>query len=408
MLLDPSNATTPVGWYSEPSYRGTYSLLSSCVSTLLICVLSAVHLDVPAEHHSRLHKWAKKAKWVAVGVFAPEWLTMTAYLEWQNARGLVLEANSRRRHHWDLIHGFYASTGGFCLQTSQGTLATLTAQGVSYLIDKDPDSIPDISSKEVRDKSKHDSLAKCLALIQVLWFSAECLTRLAQNLPVSLLELNTFVHTLFALITYTLWWKKPFNVDVPTTLPMPRNSDVLATLLAGQDPSRVSSKYLQKEGTSKPFLVRLKWYHLFRGTADPFHLGQSDPIQCRLRVMISSFFGALYGALHISAWYYPFPTQVECVIWRVSVSCIVVCGLIVSLSQALAILHRGHNTKDSTWMSRLVAIKLVVVNFAAAYSILISCFARFFIVMESFRSVWFLPAAAYVLPEWSRYMPHFD
>lgn len=93
MLLDPSNATTPVGWYPEPSFRGTYSLLSSCVSTLLICVLSAVHLDVPAVHHNRLHKWAKKAKWVAVGVFAPEWLTMTAYLEWQNARGLASKAN---------------------------------------------------------------------------------------------------------------------------------------------------------------------------------------------------------------------------------------------------------------------------------------------------------------------------
>lgn len=93
MFLDPSNATTPVGWYPEPSFRGTYSLLSSCVSTLLICVLSAVHLDVPAVHHNRLHKWAKKAKWVAVGVFAPEWLTMTAYLEWQNARGLASKAN---------------------------------------------------------------------------------------------------------------------------------------------------------------------------------------------------------------------------------------------------------------------------------------------------------------------------
>lgn len=363
-----------------------------------------------------LSKSAEKSRFSIATHHAPD-STGVRYSPRSHPYGITKEASANlifsqsvqgRRHHWDLIHGFYASTGGFCLQTSQGTLATLTAQGVSYLIDKDPDSIPDISSKEVRDKSKHDSLAKCLALIQVLWFSAECLTRLAQNLPVSLLELNTFVHTLFALITYTLWWKKPFNVDVPTALPMPRNSDVLATLLAGQDPSRVSSKYLQKEGTSKPFLVRLKWYHLFRGTADPFHLGQSDPIQCRLRVMISSFFGALYGALHISAWYYPFPTQVECVIWRVSVSCIVVCGLIVSLSQALAILHRGHNTKDSTWMSRLVAIKLVVVNFAAAYSILISCFARFFIVMESFRSVWFLPAASYVLPEWSRYMPHFD
>lgn len=376
------------------------------INRLVILILADEHNLSKAAEKSRFSISTYHASG-STGVRYPT-LSYTCPIRREASSNLVFSQSLQgRRHRWELIHGFYASTGGFCLQTSENTVATLTAQGVGYLIKEAPDSIPDISSKEVRDKSKHDSLAKCLALIQVLWFSAECLTRLAQDLPVSLLELNTFVHTLFALITYMLWWKKPFNVDVPTTIPKPDDSHV-AMLLEGHDPGSESSQYLRREGISKPFLVRLKWCHLFCGTANPFHVDQSDPIQCHLRVMISSFFGALYGVLHISAWYYSFPTQVECVMWRVSVSCIVVCGLIVSLSQALAILRVGHKTRDSTRMRRLVAIKLMVVNFAAAYSILISCFARFFIVMESFRSVWFMPAAAYALPEWSRYMPHFD
>lgn len=93
MLLNPTNDTIPIEWYPEPSFRGTYSLLWSCVSTLLLCVLSAVHLDVPSVHHSTLRKWATKLKWVAVGIFAPEWLSMTAWTEWRNARVMVRKAN---------------------------------------------------------------------------------------------------------------------------------------------------------------------------------------------------------------------------------------------------------------------------------------------------------------------------
>ena len=37
----------------------------------------------------------------------------------------------------------------------------------------------------------------------------------AQPIPISLLELNTFGHAVCALFIYLLWWEKPFEVDIP-------------------------------------------------------------------------------------------------------------------------------------------------------------------------------------------------
>ena len=37
-----------------------------------------------------------------------------------------------------------------------------------------------------------------------------------QQMPISLLELNTFGHAVLALLIYVLWWEKPFDVDHPS------------------------------------------------------------------------------------------------------------------------------------------------------------------------------------------------
>ena len=44
----------------------------------------------------------------------------------------------------------------------------------------------------------------------------QCISRLAQGLSISLLELNTFAHALCALLIYGLWWEKPLDVEEPT------------------------------------------------------------------------------------------------------------------------------------------------------------------------------------------------
>ena len=44
---------------------------------------------------------------------------------------------------------------------------------------------------------------------------------MAQHIPVSLLELNTFGHAICALLIYLIWWEKPFEVDYPNVIESP-------------------------------------------------------------------------------------------------------------------------------------------------------------------------------------------
>ncbi|KAF3935013.1 hypothetical protein ABW20_dc0102631 [Dactylellina cionopaga] len=78
--------------------------------------------------------------------------------------------------------------------------------------------LPDIDPDDIKDKSKADSLAKVLVFIQAGWFLVQTIARLVQQLPVSLLEVNTLGHVLCALIVYLLWWHKPREVGEPTVL----------------------------------------------------------------------------------------------------------------------------------------------------------------------------------------------
>ncbi|KAI4115615.1 MAG: hypothetical protein LQ345_003831 [Seirophora villosa] len=58
-----------------------------------------------------------------------------------------------------------------------------------------------LTKEDIESKSKANGLAK-----------------VAQRIPISLLELNTFGHAVCALLIYLVWWEKPFEVDHPTIL----------------------------------------------------------------------------------------------------------------------------------------------------------------------------------------------
>ncbi|KAL9594735.1 MAG: hypothetical protein Q9179_005262 [Wetmoreana sp. 5 TL-2023] len=78
--------------------------------------------------------------------------------------------------------------------------------------------VPFLSEEEIWDKSKANGLAKAIVCIQAAWFCTQCITRLGQGMPVSLLELNTFAHAICALLVYVLWWNKPLDVHEPTVI----------------------------------------------------------------------------------------------------------------------------------------------------------------------------------------------
>ena len=90
---DPADATYNdsalyVGYVSGPSGRGTLSLVVSCMSTLIICVWTALHLNVPPPKNNMRQKLLRFVRCVLTGVCFPELVFCTAWFQWHSARQL--------------------------------------------------------------------------------------------------------------------------------------------------------------------------------------------------------------------------------------------------------------------------------------------------------------------------------
>ncbi|KZV87470.1 hypothetical protein EXIGLDRAFT_620578, partial [Exidia glandulosa HHB12029] len=211
---------------SDSDTRGTYDILSLCVSTLAICVWSAVHMDIPT-NKTFWNVHVKRIAWLAVGLILPEMLVITALGQLMHARSIAIDdGKPLRTHPWTLTHGFYAAMGGFVIETSPGepflpfptTRVVLRPGGLHYLMQHAPYLIPDLSADDIADRSKAGAFTKAILCFQILAFCVGTAARLSQRLPLSLLEVTTLAHCLCALIAYGLWWRKPHDIGEPTVI----------------------------------------------------------------------------------------------------------------------------------------------------------------------------------------------
>ncbi|RDX40479.1 hypothetical protein OH76DRAFT_335865 [Lentinus brumalis] len=272
-----------VSWRAEPDFRGTFTIFTSCMSTLSICIWSALHVDIQ-KGRSKPIQYLAKGGWLIVGLLCPELLLFNAFHQLKQAirltrdgqRMLYLDGgatqprsrimqvledwlvggkpsatsaplldaesikrtevgfeNIVRKHPWTLAHGFYAAMGGFVLKDpyvdrsddhylpSWQLNGVITPDGVRFLMQHAPSLIPDLALDDILDRSKADGLAKTLLVWQVLWFLLTCINRLVQGLPLCLLEISTIAHALCSLLTYALWWYKPKDVSHPTAILAP-------------------------------------------------------------------------------------------------------------------------------------------------------------------------------------------
>lgn len=77
---------------ASPELRGTLTILWSCVITLIACIYTALHQNVPGET-GRLRALATKGKWVLIGLLAPEVVLYLACSQFLEARRLANELN---------------------------------------------------------------------------------------------------------------------------------------------------------------------------------------------------------------------------------------------------------------------------------------------------------------------------
>lgn len=103
-----SNST--ISWKSDPDFRGTFNILSTCFSTLLICVWSAVHDDI-AKGKQGYRAIFRKIGWLIIGLLAPELLLYVSFSQYITAGRILREADrafgtssppSSRRSWWSI------------------------------------------------------------------------------------------------------------------------------------------------------------------------------------------------------------------------------------------------------------------------------------------------------------------
>lgn len=107
-----ANATTPheyVGWRGEPAGRGTWSILSTCLITLTLCVWTVVHLNLPGKKgggaFGTVGTLFYKPRWVLMGILVPEVVVYIAWSQWLSAKSLQREIEAERnRVSHDLRH----------------------------------------------------------------------------------------------------------------------------------------------------------------------------------------------------------------------------------------------------------------------------------------------------------------
>lgn len=80
-MFEPFGNTTvlpPTKWHPEPKFRGTFSILSSCLITMSLCIWTSLHLNLPEHKKGHLQKY-RKLGWMALGLLAPELVVWNAW-----------------------------------------------------------------------------------------------------------------------------------------------------------------------------------------------------------------------------------------------------------------------------------------------------------------------------------------
>jgi len=80
------------------------------------------------------------------------------------------------------------------------------------LLQKGKIAFPSITEAEIKDRSKADSLAKGISVLQTTWFIAQCISRKVEGLITTEVELITLAFAVLNKILYFLWWNKPLDV----------------------------------------------------------------------------------------------------------------------------------------------------------------------------------------------------
>lgn len=343
---------------------------TSCLFTIFISCWSALHMNVPAEDESFFTILMRRVKWMVAMLLAPEIIVGLALKELVAASILKRLLHAKWKEHpqlskWNLTHCFFLTMGGITLQTEAGQRFIPVVDHFIALLEKDELEIPDLSLKDIKDRSKADWLIKAISISQITWFGIQIIARAALHLPVATIEIFTLASVSCALCTYFIWWSKPYSIM--RSMPFKTTAT-----LAALDDAKSRWMYIGNSAPGK----RRSFTDCF---GDTFTKAWSFSLAV-------SFICLAVGGFHIIGWDFFFAARVEQLLWRISSTACAVIPL--SLLVVVAFTTQA-------------VLGLLIILLFTCYALL-----RIYLVVEAFAGLRAVPPAMYDSVNWSNFIPH--
>jgi hypothetical protein len=241
------------------------------------------------------------------------------------------------------------------------------------------DALPNVPTDSLNDRNKVDVVVRCFTVLQILWLAVQIIVRSIKHLPSSQLEIVTLAFAACSIVTYLLQLQKPQGPSIPYYIPAvryPTENEILTIAAGGPRATHPCG--------GRPFYSIPNAFVHYQGT------GVREFIPATLGVVL---FSIAFGALHLIAWQFSFPTDVERLLWRIASIGTAIIPVSCTLPILLVIPARVPK-----WMS-IVIIAYTLIG-TLVYSL-----CRLFTLVEVFRTLYFLPPGAYITT-WAANIPH--
>jgi hypothetical protein len=387
---DGTETTRSVGWYSTPNKRGTIDIIWSCLSTLFICLWASLHLNVPEKGTTWHGRLRTKITWLGISAIAPEVVFNRALSQFLEALGLFVRMRRRLHHSWTMTHSFAVVMGSIQLTSDQCQYGSTCIDAARFLKFVEEDmtkpSEQTMESKIAQIKLEHiqgksDSFLNFVACTQMCWLILQCIGRSIQGLAITTLELATIAYSVCGLCIYLAWWSKPLDSEV-----------IVEVCVTGDIPEIPYVPDISGLDTISMPPINGNFSRGIWGVVES--VVQSNGKACFLS--ISLIVTAVFGGIHVFAWNYFFPSEVEKYMWRV---CCVLSALMPFIYDSLWMIADYSQSWSGRWSKLATEVAIVC-------CLLVYVCARLYMIFEPFVLLRSAPASAYDTVNWSSFIPH--
>jgi hypothetical protein len=262
---------------------------------------------------------------------------------------------------------------------------------------------PEISAQHLKSLDQGGAVVKGLALLQITYLIIQLGGRHLAGLPISQLEIAVLAFSLSSIITYFLYWSRPQGVETRHIIRCKRDVSFSEWHWMLRDFEHLRPTYLWRVPRRADVPAWMANYgEVTIPNDDIFDKSKGAGDQILYFQFEATLGGVLLGGLHCLAWNFDFPTSQESLGWKICSVLTTAIPLMSALPLALWIFMMP------TWLDFVddkTHLLYCLGMFNGTVLLVPYIVARLFLLVETFRSVFFLSPEAFV-ETWSASFPH--